>query len=282
MTVATGRWPAVRFDVAQHRRAGPERRCRRSSRRCASSTATPPSTSSSSPAAAAASRTCCRSPTRRCAARSSACTTPVVSAVGHEPDNPLCDLVADLRAATPTDAAKRDRPRHRRRAGAASLDLRRAQRARAAQLGAPRAAHAVRNCAAGRCWPSRWPRSPRGPTRSTGARAAARRGHHPAGGAPNPSGSATCRPGSPRWDRPPPWTAATRSCRRAGRGEARCCARRPTRRRAHDCGYGSSDGAVTAVSEGSRMKPISELGYEEARDELIEVVQPTGAGRVWT
>lgn len=35
-----------------------------------------------------------------------ACTTPVVSAVGHEPDNPICDLVADLRAATPTDAAK--------------------------------------------------------------------------------------------------------------------------------------------------------------------------------
>jgi exodeoxyribonuclease VII large subunit len=36
-----------------------------------------------------------------------ASTTPVVSAVGHEPDNPLCDLVADMRAATPTDAAKR-------------------------------------------------------------------------------------------------------------------------------------------------------------------------------
>ena len=36
-----------------------------------------------------------------------ACTTPVVSAVGHEPDNPLCDLVADVRAATPTDAAKK-------------------------------------------------------------------------------------------------------------------------------------------------------------------------------
>ncbi|MET0996268.1 MAG: exodeoxyribonuclease VII large subunit [Mycobacterium sp.] len=36
-----------------------------------------------------------------------ACATPVVSAVGHEPDNPLCDLVADVRAATPTDAAKR-------------------------------------------------------------------------------------------------------------------------------------------------------------------------------
>jgi exodeoxyribonuclease VII large subunit len=36
-----------------------------------------------------------------------ACTTPVVSAIGHEPDSPLSDYVADLRAATPTDAAKR-------------------------------------------------------------------------------------------------------------------------------------------------------------------------------
>ncbi len=33
--------------------------------------------------------------------------TPVVSAIGHEPDSPILDLVADLRAATPTDAAKR-------------------------------------------------------------------------------------------------------------------------------------------------------------------------------
>lgn len=35
------------------------------------------------------------------------CGTPVVSAIGHEPDTPLLDLVADLRASTPTDAAKR-------------------------------------------------------------------------------------------------------------------------------------------------------------------------------
>jgi exodeoxyribonuclease VII large subunit len=35
-----------------------------------------------------------------------ACSTPVVSAVGHEEDQPLLDLVADLRASTPTDAAK--------------------------------------------------------------------------------------------------------------------------------------------------------------------------------
>ncbi|MFI5732070.1 exodeoxyribonuclease VII large subunit [Kribbella sp. NPDC051587] len=33
--------------------------------------------------------------------------TPIVSAIGHEPDSPLLDLVADLRASTPTDAAKR-------------------------------------------------------------------------------------------------------------------------------------------------------------------------------
>ncbi|MER5770707.1 exodeoxyribonuclease VII large subunit [Streptomyces sp. NPDC001985] len=37
----------------------------------------------------------------------SACRTPVVSAIGHEPDSPLLDLVADLRASTPTDAAKK-------------------------------------------------------------------------------------------------------------------------------------------------------------------------------
>lgn len=37
----------------------------------------------------------------------SGCSTPVVSAIGHEQDAPLLDFVADLRASTPTDAAKR-------------------------------------------------------------------------------------------------------------------------------------------------------------------------------
>ena len=36
-----------------------------------------------------------------------ACQTPLVSAIGHEADRPLLDEVADLRASTPTDAAKR-------------------------------------------------------------------------------------------------------------------------------------------------------------------------------
>jgi exodeoxyribonuclease VII large subunit len=59
--------------------------------------------------------------------------TPVVSAIGHEPDSPLLDLVADVRASTPTDAAKRVVPdvaeelqlvttaRERLRAGVARL-----------------------------------------------------------------------------------------------------------------------------------------------------------------
>ena len=35
------------------------------------------------------------------------CIKPIVSAIGHEQDTPLLDLVADFRASTPTDAAKR-------------------------------------------------------------------------------------------------------------------------------------------------------------------------------
>ena len=47
---------------------------------------------------------------------------PVVSAIGHEPDIPLLDLVADLRASTPTDAAKRIVPDVREElAGVASM-----------------------------------------------------------------------------------------------------------------------------------------------------------------
>ncbi|UIJ36213.1 exodeoxyribonuclease VII large subunit [Allobranchiibius sp. GilTou73] len=37
----------------------------------------------------------------------SAARTPVVSAIGHDVDTPLLDFVADLRASTPTDAARR-------------------------------------------------------------------------------------------------------------------------------------------------------------------------------
>ena len=43
-----------------------------------------------------------------------------VSAIGHETDTPILDLVADVRASTPTDAAKRVVPGRRRRGRASS------------------------------------------------------------------------------------------------------------------------------------------------------------------
>ena len=63
----------------------------------------------------------------------SAVRTPVVSAIGHEPDTPLLDLVADLRASTPTDAAKQvvpDMAQESSRVTEARARLRRAVRAR--------------------------------------------------------------------------------------------------------------------------------------------------------
>ena len=75
-----------------------------------------------------------------------ACRTPVVSAIGHEPDTPLVDHVADLRCSTPTEAGRRLVP-----------DLARGDRAdrgparpgppRAGRLGGPRAAGCSRPCA---------------------------------------------------------------------------------------------------------------------------------------
>ena len=62
-----------------------------------------------------------------------ACRTPLVSAIGHEQDSPLLDLVADLRASTPTDAAKRivpDVAEERRRVDQARRTMRHALRAR--------------------------------------------------------------------------------------------------------------------------------------------------------
>jgi exodeoxyribonuclease VII large subunit len=68
-----------------------------------------------------------------------ACTTPVVSAIGHEQDTPLVDLVADMRAGTPSLAARLVVPDHAE--VAAQLDGLAARGARALEAGA---AHARR------------------------------------------------------------------------------------------------------------------------------------------
>ena len=106
MTVATGRWPAVRFTVRNTVVQGPNAVAQivealgeldRDS--AVDVVVIARGGGSVEDLLPFSDETLCRA--------IAACTTPVVSAVGHEPDNPLCDLVADLRAATPTDAAKR-------------------------------------------------------------------------------------------------------------------------------------------------------------------------------
>jgi exodeoxyribonuclease VII large subunit len=69
-----------------------------------------------------------------------ACATPVVSAIGHEQDTPLVDLVADVRAGTPSLAAKLVVPDHA--AVVAGLD---ALLARAGRALDGRAVHARRH-----------------------------------------------------------------------------------------------------------------------------------------
>ena len=214
VSVAEARWPAVRFAVRNTIVQGPSAVPQIVEALRELDAATQTSTSSCSPAAAAASRTCCRSPTRRCAARSPACTTPVVSAIGHEPDNPLCDLVADVRAATPTDAAKRVVP------DAA------AEQALVADL-CRRSARALRN------WVHREQRhltqlrsrpvlaQPLAALTARAeeihrARATARRDVTRLVDAETERASGTCRRGSPHWGRRPRWRAATPWCRSVG------------------------------------------------------------------
>ncbi len=66
-----------------------------------------------------------------------ACATPVVSAVGHEQDHPLVDLAADVRAGTPSLAARLIVPEYARELEA--LDEMLARAARALEAGAGRA-----------------------------------------------------------------------------------------------------------------------------------------------
>ncbi|HET7477211.1 MAG TPA: exodeoxyribonuclease VII large subunit [Dermatophilaceae bacterium] len=68
------------------------------------------------------------------------CRTPVVSAIGHDVDTPLLDFIADVRASTPTDAAKLVVPDVAEQRDALSQTRRRAARAVAGRLAAERRA----------------------------------------------------------------------------------------------------------------------------------------------
>jgi len=140
-----------------------------------------------------------------------ACRTPVVSAIGHEQDAPLLDFVADLRASTPTDAAKRVVPSLREQ-----VDTR-----------SPACADAV----AWSCATSSTASSRRSTTAAT--RRALGRSLGPAR-RPPPATSSTSPPGVRAPLPPPPSTAATRSSPTPDGAIVRdadsCRRRRPPRR----------------------------------------------------
>ena len=150
--------------------------------------------------------------------------TPVVSAIGHETDTPLLDLVADFAASTPTDAAKRIVPdlaaelaAPRRAAGAGSA---RRSGARSTAETAPDrrpAAAADEATIRGRLEPGRTRRSPSCATGRGGARAALVDARRPPTSSTSGPGSARCRP------RPPSiagYAVVTRVERRRGRARA--------------------------------------------------------------
>ncbi len=110
-----------------------------------------------------------------------ACTTPVVSAIGHETDAPLVDYVADVRASTPTDAAKRIVPDLADELRLISQARQRLRRGVSHFIDRESAAHRVA-CAAGRCW------QPRCDRRSAGRR------HRRVAGAVRPRARTPARP----------------------------------------------------------------------------------------
>ena len=80
--------------------------------------------------------------------------TPVVSAIGHEPDTPLLDLVADVRASTPTDAAKRVVPDVAEELRGVDCGARSGS-ARCVRQLVDRERAGLGRCGRGRCWPTR-------------------------------------------------------------------------------------------------------------------------------
>ena len=174
-----------------------------------------------------------------------ACRTPVVSAIGHEQDSPLLDHVADLRASTPTDAAKRIVPDVAEQLALVTQLRDRARRSHA-RLAGPRAGVARRHQVASRH------RQPRPRDRAPGgaggrARAArqavSRREPDPGGRRHRAHQGQAARP-VPRGDAPPRLRHRT-----ARRGRRRPLGGRGLRRRASDLRFAEDELTVTADHE---------------------------------
>ncbi len=93
-----------------------------------------------------------------------ACRTPVVSAIGHEVDNVLLDLVADVRASTPTDAGRRVVPAVAEEV--AGLESARGRLRRGVLRLVEAEEAGLRALRSRRSWPTRAPCSPSRPARS--------------------------------------------------------------------------------------------------------------------
>ncbi len=218
--------------------------------------------------------------------------TPVVSAIGHETDAPLVDYVADVRASTPTDAAKRLVP-----------DLAEERQLIDTGPSAPRPGGADAARPRDAAPPGVALAALAGPARAAGRPAGRRRDGAPRPRRPQPRPPAAAGrrrpaphpwPGCARCPRRRRWSGGTRSSSaptatssdRADRGRDR--RRRPSAAgRGRAAGNGSAAQAMSAAGRervagnGSGAETMSDekLTYEQARTELADGGRAAGGRR---
>ena len=203
------------------------------------------------------------------------CATPVVSAIGHEQDTPLVDLVADVRAGTPSLAATLIVPDHA--AVAAELDALLARGGRALEGGCGRARE--RLSAAGRAAGVRRPRAA-GSQRGAAlllARSALRRWPPLRLERERTRARGTPATGCACWARRPRSSAAMRSCRTTTARWSATPLRSAVGEHGRRCGWPRA-GWPRARRGGERHERRARR-FEQARDELEQIVRRLEDGR---